>query len=259
MDGDLLTVRTRISRRRLYLALSLVLFSFPCSVALIDPLRVLGGRNAAGAGLACGWLAFAAGALLYMSTRCPKCVSYLFARSGFGNPLAKRCMHCNKLIWTDREPDPRRTIRATLVRITIAVLPARVLMSAIPELSRVTSSPSRRAILHNAIVSSLAPWGITALVAVQVTCGVMLGTLMLVMCSIGLTRAQMWLAAGITVMFLFLPLVAARLCIAACRKAVRTTMSAQGFAICTTCGYDLTGNSDGKCPECGQKVHDACM
>jgi hypothetical protein len=35
---------------------------------------------------------------------------------------------------------------------------------------------------------------------------------------------------------------------------VRTRRSAQSRAICGSCGYDLTGNKSGVCPECGREI-----
>ncbi len=47
------------------------------------------------------------------------------------------------------------------------------------------------------------------------------------------------------------------------RRALRQILVAQGVAICERCGYDLTGNVSGRCPECGaptwavqEKQHD---
>ena len=36
------------------------------------------------------------------------------------------------------------------------------------------------------------------------------------------------------------------------RRVLRERLNALGVPICMTCGYDLTGNESGVCPECGQ-------
>lgn len=38
------------------------------------------------------------------------------------------------------------------------------------------------------------------------------------------------------------------------RRRARTALSAQGVPICIRCGYDLTSNASGTCPECGAPV-----
>ncbi len=38
------------------------------------------------------------------------------------------------------------------------------------------------------------------------------------------------------------------------RCLLRERLRAHGIAICITCGYDLTGNVSGRCPECGTEV-----
>lgn len=35
------------------------------------------------------------------------------------------------------------------------------------------------------------------------------------------------------------------------RRGLREQLSKTGFPICIDCGYDLTGNASGRCPECG--------
>jgi hypothetical protein len=36
------------------------------------------------------------------------------------------------------------------------------------------------------------------------------------------------------------------------RRRVRKELSERGLPVCAACGYDLTGNVSGTCPECGQ-------
>jgi hypothetical protein len=38
------------------------------------------------------------------------------------------------------------------------------------------------------------------------------------------------------------------------RRYLREQLHARGVAICVRCGYDLTGNVSGRCPECGQPM-----
>ena len=38
------------------------------------------------------------------------------------------------------------------------------------------------------------------------------------------------------------------------RRYLRQELNARGIPICMKCGYDLTGNESGTCPECGEKV-----
>ena len=38
------------------------------------------------------------------------------------------------------------------------------------------------------------------------------------------------------------------------RRFLRERLSASGIPICVKCGYDLTGNTSGVCPECGVEV-----
>jgi hypothetical protein len=38
------------------------------------------------------------------------------------------------------------------------------------------------------------------------------------------------------------------------RPRLREMLSGQGAAICSACGYDLTGNISGVCPECGERM-----
>ena len=38
------------------------------------------------------------------------------------------------------------------------------------------------------------------------------------------------------------------------RRWLRLRLVAQGVPICLHCGYDLTGNSSGRCPECGDAI-----
>jgi hypothetical protein len=38
------------------------------------------------------------------------------------------------------------------------------------------------------------------------------------------------------------------------RRALRTELVRAGVPICIPCGYDLTGNVSGKCPECGTPI-----
>ena len=37
-------------------------------------------------------------------------------------------------------------------------------------------------------------------------------------------------------------------------RSVRTELNARGLWTCLACGYDLTGNASGRCPECGDPV-----
>ncbi len=38
------------------------------------------------------------------------------------------------------------------------------------------------------------------------------------------------------------------------RRFLRERLSASGIPICVKCGYDLTGNESGTCPECGREA-----
>ncbi|MGD2111002.1 MAG: hypothetical protein PVI86_16620 [Phycisphaerae bacterium] len=38
------------------------------------------------------------------------------------------------------------------------------------------------------------------------------------------------------------------------RRSLRRRLREQGVPICIPCGYDLTGNASGMCPECGTRV-----
>lgn len=39
------------------------------------------------------------------------------------------------------------------------------------------------------------------------------------------------------------------------QRALRLRLLEHGVPICLTCGYDLTGNTSGRCPECGTKAN----
>ncbi|HEY3241815.1 MAG TPA: hypothetical protein VGM03_00560 [Phycisphaerae bacterium] len=38
------------------------------------------------------------------------------------------------------------------------------------------------------------------------------------------------------------------------RRSLRRSLNERGQAICVPCGYDLTGNTSGRCPECGASI-----
>ena len=38
------------------------------------------------------------------------------------------------------------------------------------------------------------------------------------------------------------------------RRRLRAQLAANGIPICVPCGYNLTGNESGVCPECGTKI-----
>ena len=38
------------------------------------------------------------------------------------------------------------------------------------------------------------------------------------------------------------------------RRRLRAQLARKGIAVCVPCGYNLTGNESGTCPECGREV-----
>lgn len=40
------------------------------------------------------------------------------------------------------------------------------------------------------------------------------------------------------------------------RRSLRHQLAERGHTICVQCGYDLRGQSEARCPECGERVHE---
>ncbi len=69
----------------------------------------------------------------------------------------------------------------------------------------------------------------------------------------------MWIDSAYTMEFIYAgfvlpPLLSFLVYRGAIRPACWAILAARGEAICIACGYNLTGNVSGRCPECGE-VH----
>ncbi len=69
--------------------------------------------------------------------------------------------------------------------------------------------------------------------------------------------AALGIYMGGTVLTVLSLLVAFRLCRKRIRNKLRQALSKRGYPICETCGYNLTGNTSGTCPECGTDIEPA--
>ncbi len=124
-----------------------------------------------------------------------------------------------------------------------------------PELQRLPTSEARRRAFAVAKREVGTRWGYWAAIA-----GIMAGSVCL---QFSLPRLSIpgawegtmrWLVAVVTVMAcggLFLSF----------RKTIRHSLwralADQGVPCCTSCGYDLTVNESGRCPECGEVISHA--
>ena len=127
-----------------------------------------------------------------------------------------------------------------------------VLLRLLPELRRLPTPEARREVLRLArreVDKHWAFWvGIVAIVVADVVITFLLPRFGVPMPWRGTTRGLLSAAAMIACLLLGWSF----------RKTIRRSLwrelASRHIPCCTSCGYDLTGNVSGRCPECGAKV-----
>ncbi len=117
----------------------------------------------------------------------------------------------------------------------------------LPELALIESGPERRRMLQQAVNNPRT--GATAFLSVIAATGLFVlwdkwvasvspswGLLMLFLLYIIIFGAVLWFARQDI------------------RRRLRAQLASKGIPVCIPCGYNLTGNVSGVCPECGAKV-----
>ena len=117
-----------------------------------------------------------------------------------------------------------------------------------PELGRLANWKMRRKALSVAIEEVSARWQYWAAVAGIV---VVSGWFQFSMRRLGIPpdwrHLARWTGVCVTLMACWILLLSFKKTI---RRSLWRTLVSQGILCCTSCGYDLTGNTSGVCPEC---------
>ncbi len=121
-----------------------------------------------------------------------------------------------------------------------------------PELERLPTKKARReawSIATHTVGTSWRYWAaIAGVVAPSVVIQFSLRRLGIPMAWRGMAR---WLVVAVTVVASWAILLAFRKTI---RRVLWRVLRDHGIPCCTSCGYDLTGNVSGICPECGEAL-----
>jgi len=128
----------------------------------------------------------------------------------------------------------------------------------IPELRRVPDEEQRRIMFKQTLIVAMGDWAMIAGLLIPILAPALrwmesyakrLGT-------VGYFPTGLIVVTGILIAWTSLGILVQRSTV---RRDVRKLLHSDGIAICVPCGYDLTGNSSGKCPECGVAIAPATL